>query len=183
MSSIPRPGDFLVADPRLTDPNFESTVVLICEHNEEGTLGLIINRPIECAVQLQFENQEWDGDLEVYWGGPVSQQGLHALHQSAPAQEFEETTEVLPGLYFGGVVDDLIEANDAGERIRFFFGYSGWEPGQLDGELAEGAWHVIAAKTDQIFSEQVPGLWSKLMVELDPSFAWMSRVPEDPSLN
>ena len=183
MSSGPRPGDFLVADPRLTDPNFESSVVLICEHNEEGTLGLVINRPLECAFQLQIEGQEVDRELEVGWGGPVCQQILHSLHQGTPNRALEGTTEVIPGLYFGGLVEDWLDASDQGSAIRFFVGYAGWEPGQLDGELAEGAWHVVTAKPEQVFSKQGPELWSQLMVELDPAFAWMNQVPDDPSLN
>jgi putative transcriptional regulator len=183
VSSSPRPGDFLVADPRLTDPNFESSVVLICEHNEEGTLGLIINRPIDYTLQWQDDEQEWDSDLQIYWGGPVGQQGLLTLHRGAPDQTHEGITEVMPGLYFGGLNDELFQVDDTNETVRIYLGYAGWEVGQLDAELADGVWHLVGAKPEQVFSEQGPELWSELLVQLDKSFAWMSNVPEDPSLN
>ncbi len=183
MEQGPRPGDFLVADPRLTDPNFESSVVLICEHNDECTLGLIVNRPIECAAELLFEEQGWNEELQVYWGGPVCQETLHALHSGEAGVEMEAATEVLPGLYFGGRMEDLIAARDGGNAVRFFFGYAGWEPGQLDGELQDGAWRVVDAQSEQVFSEECGKLWPKLMAKTDPSLAWMSRIPEDPSLN
>jgi putative transcriptional regulator len=177
------PGDFLVADPRLTDPNFESSVVLICEHNDEGTLGLIVNRPIEEAVELLFDEKDFDQDLQVFWGGPVTQQGLHALHQGKPGQELSDATEVMPGLYFGGCMEDLVEAQKAGESVRFFFGYAGWEPGQLRGELDDGAWHVLPAEPPQALTEKSRQLWSDLMSKTDPSLAWMRHIPDDPSLN
>jgi putative transcriptional regulator len=181
MPNSPSAGDFLLADPRLTDPNFDSTVVLLCEHNQEGSLGLIVNRPLAVPLkQLLPENQLSAPDAEIYWGGPVHQDALHALRLGQPAPE---ALEVLPGLHFGGQLEDLSAAMEADETVRFYLGYAGWEIGQLESELAEGAWHVCAGDPALAMSEQLERLWTDLIARAEPELGWLKHIPDDPSCN
>lgn len=181
MAASPAAGDFLVASELLTDPNFAGTVILLCEHDAEGSLGLVLNRPL--SVQLPELLPDVDllqCDAAVHWGGPVKADALHALKDGSPGPD---AAEVYPGLAFGGQLEDLIAAWAEGIAVRFYLGYAGWGPQQLLDELGEGAWHVVRAQPQQVFPARPEALWGKLMGEIDPAWRHLKHQPRDPELN
>ncbi len=165
-------GSFLIAKPKLLDPNFRQTVVLLVQHNEEGAFGLVVNRPVPVK----------DFPCPVFAGGPCEPQRLFLLHGHADWVESEDdfgdeksTTEIAQGIFMGdGSCTEKIEQLEGEEaQVRMFAGYAGWGPGQLEAELAEGAWDLSDADGQTLF--QVPPL--KLWQHLKPP-----SIPE-PSMN
>jgi putative transcriptional regulator len=152
-------GSFLVARPVLQDPNFARAVVLLLEHGDEGAFGLVVNRPAE-VEGVPFP---------VYSGGPCSADGLLMVHGHPEWIEEPgelEKSQVGQGLYIGDA-DCLARVTDppAGQTLRFrvFSGYAGWAPGQLEGELASGAWAVAHADAHVLFDTPVQDLWDHLV--------------------
>lgn len=181
MSDGPAPGDFLIATEILTDPNFAGTVVLLCEHDEQGSLGLVLNRPLEVQLpELITEGDAQSCAAAVHWGGPVKGDALHALKDGPPGPD---AIEIIPNLSFGGRLEDLIEAWNSGIDVRFYLGYAGWEAQQLEGELAEHAWHVMRARPNEVFPERPETLWGRMMGEIDPAFRHLKHQPRDLDLN
>lgn len=134
----PGPGILLIADPFLKDPNFLRTVVLLCEHKDEGSFGFVLNR--QYTNTLDELIPELDGyKLPLYYGGPVQVDSIHFLHQYP--DKIPGGQEVINGVYWGGHFDALVELIKQREvstdKIRFFIGYSGWGEGQLGMEMAE----------------------------------------------
>ena len=128
----PGPGILLIADPFLKDPNFLRSVVLLCEHKEEGSFGFVLNRQYKNTLNELIPELEGH-QLSVYYGGPVEEDTIHFLHQYP--DEIPGGNEVMKGIYWGGDFEALVNLikNDAIDtnKIRFFIGYSGWSGGQL----------------------------------------------------
>ncbi len=145
----PEKGRLLISEPFLPDPNFERTVVLLCEHNEEGSFGFVLNKPSILKVGEVMEDL---ADLEslVYVGGPVQQDTLHFIHRNAV---LENAVEIVDSIHWGGAFESLLllfETHQFDEKnIRFFLGYSGWGPGQLEAELDQDSWIVCDYVTDR----------------------------------
>lgn len=166
-------GCFLIAKPILQDANFKRTVVFLLAHNTEGAFGLVVNRPAEA------QGLPWP----VFVGGPCPSPGLIMLHghpewaepEDGDSQS-EKERELAPGIYSGDAacLDRVTEA-DAADTLHFrvFSGYAGWGGGQLEGELAAGAWSIAVANAALLFDTPVAELWDRL---LPP------RIPE-PSIN
>lgn len=164
-ATLPAKGLFLVATPQLTDPNFAETVVLICEHGAEGTLGLIVNRPtpVRLAEALPHIGVLKGTSYQIYWGGPVEPNGLMLLYRLAEAGT--DMREVLKDVYMGGqleTVERLITHPKPRETFRAYAGYAGWAPGQLEAEMTFGSWHLIEASADAIFDKKPEHLWQEL---------------------
>ena len=192
------PGTFLIASLGLEDPTFARTVVLILQHvPHELTLGVIINRPLGDRAKL-YPSEELDSlaegmDLEAtmarselfYQGGPVEPGSLIFLHRVEHLSG--DATPITPGLYAGGDLDALREhtsrADEDGPFVRFYLGYSEWEPGQLESEIALGAWILAPGDVDLVFSDDPDAVWQQALLGLGGKYAPMSFIPEDPSLN
>ena len=153
-------GYFLVAAPRLAESNFYHSVVLMVSHNEQGALGLVINRPSNSPigeVWEQLTEEECDHDAPIYIGGPV-EGPLMAVHQEADCAE----QEIVQGVHFTTDRDHLGTILAQHERpFRIFSGYSGWSPGQLERELKAGGWLTVPATIDWIFSDD-DELWKQV---------------------
>ena len=171
-------GDLLIASPTLTDPNFRRAVVLVCAHDDNGSLGLVINRVLD--VELP---EELGAAKAVHYGGPVGDDGIYALHRHG--QSVENAWHVIEDVYFGGDLAGIMDASRtlAPNAIRLFSGYAGWSAGQLLAEIAEGAWIVIPGNSKLIFDGNPPELWSTLMRRMGGQYAFMVHLPDDPSLN
>jgi putative transcriptional regulator len=178
-------GHFLVASPKLVDPNFFHTVVLLVQHEEEGALGLVLNRPLTTTVKDVWEEVA-EGSCDVgghlYQGGPC-EGALMVLHGD------EENTEMTvgDGLYFcmrRETIERIVAENP--EHARFFVGYAGWSSGQLESELAEGSWLTTPANAKAVF-EGDEHLWSDLVRALSRAAVTglvdPKRIPDDPSVN
>lgn len=182
-------GSLLVATPRLVDPNFERTVVLVLDHDESGSVGVVLNRPSPVPVGEVLG--AWQ-DLAaapgvLFRGGPVSTDSALAVAALGPGQTPEADPVGFRRL-FGetGVVDldtptELLV--DVVERVRVFAGYAGWGDGQLLDEIEEGSWYVVPAARDDVFAGAPEHLWSEVLRRQPGELAWVSTRPADPTLN
>ncbi len=176
-------GALLIAGPTLLDPNFWRTVVLIVEHNEEGALGLVLNRPSETTVGEAVTELEELVDLEehLYIGGPVQPSAVIVL------AEFEDPSDAaLIAFDDIGVLGtgSSPEAVSAGVREgRAFVGHAGWGPGQLDSELERSDWILEPARRSDAFTDEPRELWSTVLTRKGGSYALVARMPPDPSVN
>lgn len=176
----------LVAAPALTDPNFTETVVLLLDSDEEGALGVVVNRPSPVLVADVLEvwrDVVTEPDV-LFHGGPVSTDGALALavprDPDAPPVGFRE---VVAGL---GVVDldtpvELLAEGVASFRI--FVGYAGWGPGQLEAEIEEGSWFVVPGTAADAFADDPHELRRDVLRRQPGSLAWVSTRPADPTQN
>lgn len=180
----PRQGRLLISEPFLFDPYFKRTVVLLTEHNENGSVGFILNRPVNINISEILENFP-SFDSEVFFGGPVNQNNLFYIHTLGT--ELEGSAEVMPGLSWGGNFDHLksliITGKVKPDNIRFFAGYSGWEKNQLARELKEKSWIVANTSASQVINGKTKQFWNEVLKDLGKNFAIMSNFPEDPTLN
>jgi putative transcriptional regulator len=179
-------GQLLVASPDLLDPNFRQTVVLIVRHTEdEGALGLVLNRPTRTSIKELWERlgeSECTSDAQLSLGGPC-EGPLMALH----AERGPEDMEVTAGVYFVSDSERLTQLlNQPQDVARFFFGYAGWGPGQLEMELEEGSWSTGPAGPKHVFATDQE-LWQRTIAE---AAGWevlsalnIRDVPPNPSVN
>lgn len=179
----PAPGVLLVAPPLLRDPNFWRSVVLLCEHGEDGTIGLILNRPLTLDLKDVLDGLSGDNLLSL--GGPVQQDTLHFLHSHADM--VEEAVEVVDGVHWGGdfeAISYLVESRVASPRdLRFFIGYAGWKPGQLEEEISSGGWILARARDELVFSEKPEDLWRATLRRMGGAYAFLANFPADPRVN
>lgn len=178
-------GNLLIAEPFLGDPNFERSVILLCEHDEHSSLGFILNQTTELRFQDVMEDEETYTDMPLYIGGPVEQNTLHFIHRLNHL--VEDSIEILDGLHWGGnyeQVKTLINIGKIQESdIRFFLGYSGWTGGQLAKELADNAWVVSQIDSKFIFDTAPKNLWRSVLRRMGGKHKIMSNYPIDPRLN
>ncbi len=183
--SSPLSGRLLVATPLLGDPNFDRTVVLMLEHSEEGALGVVLNRPSE--IELTGPLPDW-GRLAappsvVFVGGPVSQGAVIALARVESDHDGDGWSRVLPLV---GVLDlnkDLDAMGIEVEEVRVFTGYAGWGPGQVEGEIEEGAWFVVDADPADAMADDPDSLWRIVLRRQRGELAKFALYPPDPSVN
>jgi len=176
-------GQLLIAGATLPDPNFARTVVLVCEHSDDGALGLVLNRPGELVVgESAPELADLTGDDAVIdSGGPVQPDALLVLAEFEDPEHAGIQIVANVGLVGdGSEIEDLV---DATQRVRVFAGYAGWGPGQLDAELARDDWFVAPAGVDDIFNPDADELWRRVLSRKGGHFALVARMPIDPSVN
>lgn len=171
--------------PDLGDANFDRTVVYMVEHDEDGALGVVLNRPSETLVAEHLPNLALPviSPAVFFVGGPVSIGGLLALGRRAVDAEPAHTS-MLSGPI--GIIDPeaLVSGDVEGiDAVRLFTGYSGWAAGQLDAEVASGAWHVVDAMVDDVLCADPDGLWRSVMRRQGGRAASQGLYPEDPSVN
>ena len=187
MSLEPAAGRFLIALPTLRDPNFVRSVVLLCEHNDEGSVGLIVNRPTQVKLAAEIPgplSEAREGDL-LFQGGPVASSHVFALH-NVP-RLMGESREVVPGVWFSpgseGVADRLRQPPQPGEALRLYAGYAGWGPGQLESEMEQTAWIVGPASADLVYATDPKSIWQRALQAIGGPAAFLATAPEDPRLN
>jgi putative transcriptional regulator len=158
--------------PQLLDPNFERSVVLMVHHDENGSFGVVLNRPTDlnapnlCAA-LEIE---WRGhpDDSIDWGGPVQPQTGWVIFGDDVAREVgSEATAVADGVFFAGSLDVLRQvASHPADRVRLLLGYAGWGPGQLEGEIAQGAWLSAPVSSEVVFDVAPEEMWAYVLRDL-----------------
>ena len=181
---VPSKGRILVSEPYLPDPNFERSIVLLCEHNEQGSFGFILNKPSTSTVSELMEGVT-SFDLPVFIGGPVEQNTLHFVHRH---QGLPGTTEIGDGIYWGGDFERLLFLLETKQilpgDLKFFLGYSGWGAGQLAEELNTDSWIVSDRLDDELLFETDPNkMWQKSLQSMGGRFSVYSNYPIDPRLN
>lgn len=178
-------GKFLFADPFLHDPHFKRSVILLVEHNEQGTVGFIMNKRMEIKLD-NILPEPLHLDTEVYYGGPVSTNSLYYMHRMGHL--ISDSVEIGNGYFWGGDFETIRSLVNTSilkkDDIRFFVGYSGWGNGQLLGEVGEKSWVVDDFDLPTAFSEeQALDLWRQKMTTLGNNYALWANFPENPSLN
>ncbi len=176
-------GRLLIAGPTLLDPNFVRTVVLIGEHNEDGALGVVLNRPSETTVGEAVPDLEdlTDADDPVHVGGPVQPSAVLVL---AEYEQPDQAQQLVTGsVGFVAVDEEGDRVATALGRARVFAGYAGWGPGQLETELERDDWIVADSVEDDVFDEDASTLWSRVLDRQGGKLRLVARMPVDPSLN
>ena len=175
MSSINLTHHFLIAMPNMADPYFAKTLTYVCEHNERGALGLVVNRPIDMTLQALFERLSLSlrarelSDSPIYFGGPVQTDRGFVLH--APTGEWQSTLRVkdLIGLTTSKDILEAVGRGEGPQKILVTLGYAGWDAGQLEHELAQNAWLTVEAKDAILFDlpseERLPAAMELLGVD------------------
>jgi len=160
---VPATGKLLVATDEVRGPYFAKTVVLLLHHDETGTLGIVVNRPIEAsAIESLLVNEDLTAHRgSFYWGGPLSQSTVRALLRTDTPPE--DAVQIFDAVHLVNVDEALLAtASDAAE-LRFFVGYAGWSAGQLEHELAFDSWHILPATEELVFAEDTGDIWRKLL--------------------
>lgn len=165
-------GQMLIAMPGMTDPRFEKAVIYICAHNEDGAMGLVVNRLIESMTfpemlkQLDIEPSEPEDVIRVLLGGPVDQARGFVLHSPDYLQDASMVVD--DDVALTATIDILRAiADGAGPRNRLLaLGYAGWGPGQLDSEILHNGWLNVSADDDLVFGEDLDAKWERAMAKI-----------------
>ena len=180
-------GYFLIANPVLPDPNFSRTVVLLCNHDDQGSFGLVINRPAPISAKEVFAEM---GMLDspsgkIFIGGPVSPtQVFYLCRSKTPLPELEA---ICDGVYMGlswELLDNLMmRIEDPEKNIRFYMGYSGWGAGQLADEMIRLSWLTCEAQSEFVFQENEEGIWANTVKSMGKDYEYLIKAPVNPQWN
>lgn len=183
--NIPIQGSLLVSEPFILDPNFERSVVMLCEHSQDGTVGLVLNHRSNIFLSDIMEDVTRE-DFPIYVGGPVQNDALFFLHCSA--EKIPGGTPIGKDLFWGGdlerllflINEDIVQPSE----IKFFLGYSGWASGQLEEEIRQNSWAVHSTFDPTLpFLEKGEELWKQALISLGPKYAHVANFPKSPYLN
>jgi putative transcriptional regulator len=175
-------GQLLLSAGSLFDPNFRHTVVLIGQHNAEGALGVVLNRPSELTVAEAFPElaSVVEAGERLFTGGPVRTHSAVLLAELESAEWADVLVFGAIGFLVGDVSDD---AKAAVRRARVFAGYAGWGAGQLEREMDEGSWIVEPARPEDVFGPDPESLWSEVLRRKGGRYARLASMPFDPTMN
>jgi putative transcriptional regulator len=178
-------GQLLIAEPSIIgDLSFNRSVILLADHNHEGSVGFILNKPLDYTINDLIP--EIEASFKIYNGGPVEQDNLYFIH-TIP-ELITGSVEISNGIFWGGdfeLTRSLInEGKINKEDIRFFLGYTGWSANQLESELKENSWIMIANNyKSTILSKSSSQFWKEKIIELGGDYLIWSNAPENPILN
>jgi len=189
----PQQGKLLLSEPFMNDPNFKRTVVLLASHNEEGSVGFVLNRTMELKLGQVVE--EFGNNFFPVWdGGPVQRDSLFFIHTLG--DEIPDSIPILPplkgarGMFWGGnfeTVKVLIKGNKIAENeIRLFVGYSGWSAGQLQEEIKRNSWLVAPATIELVMNAETSTdakLWKDVLKSMGKEYGILANFPENPLWN
>jgi putative transcriptional regulator len=181
MEQINLTDHFLIAMPNMADPHFSRTLTFICEHNDKGALGIVVNRPIEMTLQALLEQvsipfgAEQFKSIPIHFGGPVQVDRGFVLHM--PLGQWQSTLAVSPevGLTTSKDILQAVARGDGPRNLLVTLGYAGWAPGQLENELAQNAWLTVPAKSEVIFDLRAEDRLPAAMGLLGIDFASLSE--------
>ena len=176
-------GKILIAEPFMGDPNFERSVILLCEHNSHGSFGLVLNQETDFQLGDLITKNVYP-DVKVNYGGPVQRNTLHFLHTNS--ELIKGGLEIIKGLFWGGNFEDMIDKLNLGlislNQIRFFIGYSGWGKDQLENEMKKNTW-IISSTTPENIMNSSKEYWRDSLKKMGGDFKVMANYPSDPRLN
>ena len=177
-------GKVLLAEPFMVDTNFKRTVVLMCEHEDDGSLGFILNRSLDMQINdliADFPKIE----ATVFYGGPVQTDTIHYVHNAG--ELLKDSQEISKGIYWGGDFEQLKVLIEQGviqsKDIQFFVGYSGWSPTQLTEEMNMGSWVVAELEKNYLFRKKEIDLWQEVMVQKGDAFSVIAQMPDSITWN
>jgi len=181
MQSVNLTHHFLIAMPNMADPHFSKTLTYICEHNEQGALGLVVNRPLDMMLTKLLEqvsipvSAEQCGAIPIHFGGPVQTDRGFVLHE--PVGKWQSTLSVSSeiGLTTSKDILQAVACGKGPRQMLITLGYAGWAPGQLEHELAQNAWLTVAARDDVIFELPAEQRLATAMEMLGVNYASLSE--------
>jgi putative transcriptional regulator len=181
---LPQKGRILISEPFLMDNYFKRSIVLITEHSEEGTVGFVLNKPVNMKVN-EIVADFPVVDAIVSLGGPVQTNTLHYIHTLGDI--IPGSMKIIENIYWGGEFDVIKKLLSSGvlnnENIRFFLGYSGWQSNQLEDELSDNAWVVADIGPDEIMTPMNKFFWNEALNRLGKKYQMWSNFPENPQMN
>ena len=181
---LPSRGKILISEPFLRDATFGRSVILLIDHTDEGTMGLIINKPLPIFVNDIIKEFKYIDDIPLYKGGPVATDTLFYLHTLA---NISGAIPVSKGLYLNGDFDEIkkyiLQGNKVDQHIRFFLGYSGWDSEQLSTELKENTWLVSKEENAYLMNGDTKDMLKQALEKLGSKYETWSRFPQVPTFN
>lgn len=189
METIPysqiQKGTFLIATPDIDKGIFFRGVVLVCEHNQNGSFGLVINKTLDLELPEEIISIQHMANprVGIRAGGPVQTNQMMLLHTSPDIPN--QTLQICDGVYLGGDLQFLQDSltDESGPNIHLCFGYAGWGGGQLEREFLDGNWFLHPASARYIFHTSADKIWQQLLREMGGKYASLSMIPEDLSVN
>lgn len=177
-------GYLLIAEPTIGDLSFNRTVILLADHSNEGSVGFILNKPLRYTIHDLVP--EINSRFKIYNGGPVEQDNLYFIHNIPDL--IPNSIEISNGIYWGGDFESIKELINSGqiskENIRFFLGYTGWEPEQLQTEMNANSWIITTNDYEnKIIGKVTTHFWKERIVSLGGEYVIWSNAPENPLLN
>ncbi|HPR74290.1 MAG TPA: YqgE/AlgH family protein [Bacteroidales bacterium] len=182
---IPQKGKILISEPFLPDNFFNRTVVYLADHTKEGSVGFILNRPLDIKVREAVSGFD-KMDKYLNLGGPVSPDTLHYLH--CMGDDIPKSVWVDENIYWGGDIEYIRSMIDLGKmnksQIRFFLGYSGWAAGQLEKELKDNSWVIMKVSNDIVLNDNnADKNWKRVLRSLNNKYRIWADFPESPDMN
>jgi len=182
---MPEKGNILIAEPFLSDIYFDRSVVLLVEHDSNGSMGFVLNKMMPEKMKNFFPEMKDADDIPVFRGGPVGANRLYFIHTLG--NTIPGTYEVMDGLYFGGDFDIIksyiASGNPVEGKIKFFLGYAGWEQNQLDEEIAIHSWLVSKTGQAKIMKSDGEIFWKKSLLDLGDQYKSWTNFPRHPFMN
>lgn len=182
--NVAEKGRILISEPFLSDSYFRRSVVYLTEHNDEGSLGFVLNKPLEINISEIVEDFP-DAEFTISVGGPVSNNTVHYIHTLGP--RIPDSVEVADGIFWGGdfdILKELIAARAVkAHELRFFLGYAGWSANQLEGEMEENAWLVGKISPRMVMQGVDSEFWTRTLERYNNKYRAWANFPEDPGLN
>jgi putative transcriptional regulator len=184
----PEKGCLLISEPHLPDNNFDRSVIYLCEHNDKGSFGLVLNKTSEYKLHDLISLppiQKKEEHFKIGVGGPVEYNTLHFLYRNNPT--IEDSISVGNNINWGGDYEQVInwvQSDGVAKDIQFFIGYSGWSEGQLEEEVERNSWIVFPNASEQlVFDTRKKNLWKDALNELGGRYSVFANYPSDPRLN
>jgi len=182
---VPSRGKVLISEPFLYDKMFGRSVILLVDHSTDGTMGLVLNKPLPLSLNDVLKEFKDISNIPIYKGGPLSTDTLFYLHT---LKDVEDSLQIGKGVYLNGDFDAIrryiLQGNDIDGKIRFFLGYSGWEHDQLCQEIEENTWLIGSTSIASLMNEKGSAeLWKNVLGQLGGKYEIWSRFPQIPTLN
>lgn len=178
-------GMLLVATPQLEDPNFRRTVVLLLDHDDDGAVGVVLNRPSDVPVEsaLPLWAGAVTGPAVLFGGGPVGAEAAMGVAQRYAGETLDGFQPLVGTLGLVDLDHDPDALRDRLLSLRIFAGYSGWGAGQLEGEIESGSWYVVPSVDSDLLDADPAGLWAVVLRRQPGPLAYVASFPDDPTLN
>lgn len=183
---LPAQGSILISEPFLQDAYFQRSVVLLVEHNMQGSMGFVLNKKTDLIVNTFFPELEEYPEIPIYLGGPVSANRLFFIH-SLGDLIVPDSVKIKDRLYFDGDFEALKRYMQNGHsiegKVKFFLGYSGWTEGQLGNEINKNSWVVSHAAKENVLLADGESFWKNSLEQLGSNYEAWTKYPKDPYLN
>ena len=183
---LPAQGSILISEPFLQDAYFQRSVVLLVEHNTQGSMGFVLNKKTDLIVNTFFPELEEYPEIPIYLGGPVSANRLFFIH-SLGDLIVPDSVKIKDRLYFDGDFEALQRYIQNGHsiegKVKFFLGYSGWTEGQLGNEINKNSWVVSHAAKENVLLADGESFWKNSLEQLGSNYEAWTKYPKDPYLN